>query len=184
MVFLYSPFLLLGLVAISFFRFFGLRTLKENEHIPSSESSDVLLKAFWKLLFFFYLHDFCMGSGTGHQHHVKLIIYPGDVITKYGFTRGMFKTWYMHDGASDWVLEGLVRIHTLQRRQELPWKTLIFRSRLASYHTHDSGLRNEIVTIGQQILEWLRWWAWQFSDVTGLGNGRVMWQYLRQGQLF
>lgn len=102
---------------LSFFRFFGLRTLKENEHIPSSESSDVLLKAFWKLLFFFfYLHDFCMGSVTGHQHHVKLIIYPGDVITKYGFTRGMFKTWYMHDGASDWVLEGLVRIHTLQRK--------------------------------------------------------------------
>lgn len=97
------------------FRFFGLRTLKKNGHIPSSESSDVLLKGFLKALIF-YLHDFCMGSGTGHQHHVQLVIHPRDVITKYSFTCGMFKTRYMHDGASDWVLEGLARIHTLQRK--------------------------------------------------------------------
>lgn len=69
--------------------------------------------------FFIDLHDFGVSPGTRHQSHEKFLIHRGDVITKFSFACGMFQTRQVHDGASNWILERLLRIHTLQRETRI-----------------------------------------------------------------
>ena len=91
-----------------------------------------------------------MGSGTGHQSHEKFFIHRGDVIAKYGFTCGMFETWQVHDGPSDWILEGLVRVHTLQRKTWDALGAFNLRSGPANHWPSWLGMERSTVTLGQQ----------------------------------
>lgn len=136
------------------FRFFGLRTLKENEHIPSSVlrcAFKRLFESFKKIFFFTYMifawalvlvtntmYSSLSTLGMSSQNMASPVACLRPDTCMMGRPTGSWKGWWES---------------TLYRgRQELLWKTLIFRSRLASYHTCDSGLRNKIVTGVAQMM--------------------------------
>lgn len=59
------------------------------------------------------LRDLCMGPGTGDYGKEEFLVNGRHVINKYSFPGGVFNGRLVHDWVSNWVLLGLVGIHTL-----------------------------------------------------------------------
>lgn len=90
-----------------------------------------------------------MSSGAGDYSQEEFLGDGGHVVNKHSFPCGVFNGWLVHDWMANWILWGLVGIHTL-----LMNKTSYFIAR----HSHalqtgsdTSGLLTQVKKYNRQL---------------------------------